>query len=82
MKSSRCRVCDVRLVDVLRPDGCQSYDAPVGCPGPEGNASMGHVHYNFEQRWDQIYPKKAEDDGPRLEPGHEELRRESAARPV
>ena len=23
-------VCDVRLVDVLRPDGCQSYDAPVG----------------------------------------------------
>ena len=57
-------VCDVRLVDVLRPDGCQSYDAPVGARDLKATPRMGHVHYNWEQRWDQIYPKKAEDDGP------------------
>ena len=58
--------CQVRLVDVLRPDGCQSYDAPVGARDLKATPRFGHVHYNFESRWDAHTEKglQSEDSGP------------------
>ena len=57
-------VCGVRLVDVLRPDRLPVVRRSCGCARPEGDAEDGPRPLQLEQRWDQIYPKKAEDDGP------------------
>ncbi|KAJ1453108.1 hypothetical protein M885DRAFT_567842, partial [Pelagophyceae sp. CCMP2097] len=57
------KACSARLVDVVRPDGCAAYEAPVGFRGLKVTARQGHVHYNAMQRFENG-PGKAEDFGP------------------
>lgn len=42
--------CSTRLVDVVRPSGCASYDPPVDALDFAASAVAGHVHYNQGSR--------------------------------